>query len=342
MNISEKVSLSAYSTMGLGGTAAYLTEVTSRRQVAEAVEWAGRRQLPVIMIGGGSNIIWQDSGFDGLVIVNKIAGYEIYEEDAANYYLTVGAGEPWDSVVEHSVAAGLSGIEALSLIPGSAGGTPIQNVGAYGQEIADTLTTVEAFDTLNGEFTSIAAADCGFSYRDSRFKSADRGRFLIVGLTLHLTKTNPQPPFYPAVQAYFDQHSITEPRPADLRAAVIAIRSAKLPDPVAVANTGSFFGNPIIRGDQFDSLKRRFPDMPNWPLSDGSVKLSAAWLIEQCGFQDYHDPETGMATWPRQPLVLVNEKAGSTADLLNFKQKIVSKVEAQFGITLIQEPEILP
>lgn len=336
------VSLAGYSTMGLGGTAAYLTEVTSRQAVAEAFEWARSRQLPLVMIGGGSNIIWKDEGFEGLVIVNKILGYEIFQEDEANYYLTVGAGEPWDSVVERSVAAGLSGIEALSLIPGSAGGTPIQNVGAYGQEIADVLTTVEAFDTQAGEFTHIAAADCDFKYRDSRFKSTDRGRYLIVGLTLHLTKTDPQSPFYPSVQAYFDQKGIAEPRSADLRKAVIAIRTAKLPDPAVVRNTGSFFGNPIITQEQFDALQAQFSDLPNWSLSDGTIKLSAAWLIEQCGLKDYHDPETGMATWPRQPLVLVNEKAVSTADLLAFKQKIVESVRAKFGIILAQEPEILP
>lgn len=342
MNISEMAGLAGYSTMALGGTAAYLTEVSSRQEVAEAWEWARQRGLPIIMIGGGSNIIWKDEGFDGLVIINKILGYEIYEENAANYYLTVGAGEPWDSVVERSVAAGLSGIEALSLIPGSAGGTPIQNVGAYGQEIADVLTTLEAYDTLNGEFTNIAAADCGFKYRDSRFKSADRGRYLITNLTLHLTKTDPQPPFYPSVQAYFDQKGVVEPRPSDLREAVIAIRSAKLPDPAIIRNAGSFFGNPIIAQEQFEVLKQRFSDLPHWPLSDGMIKLSAAWLIEQSGFKDYHDPETGMSTWPRQPLVLVNEKAASTADLLAFKQKIVNAVQQKFGIILIQEPEILP
>lgn len=342
MTITKEANLGHYSTMGLGGVAAYKTEVSSRDEVVKAWQWAKDAGLPIIMIGGGSNIIWGDEGFNGLLVVNKIPGYEIYKEDEANFYLTVGAGEPWDSVVERSVAAGLSGIEALSLIPGSAGGTPIQNVGAYGQEIANTLTMVEVFDTQKGDFASIAAADCGFSYRDSRFKSTDRGRYLVIGLTLHLTKTNPQPPFYPSVQAYFDQNNIAEPKPSDLRQAVISIRTAKLPDPAKVHNTGSFFGNPIISQQQFEALNQQFPELPNWPLSDGTIKLSAAWLIEQAGFKDFHDSETGMSTWPKQPLVLVNEKAQKTADLLAFKEKIVNTVQTKFGLTLVQEPELLP
>jgi UDP-N-acetylmuramate dehydrogenase len=342
MTITKEANLGHYSTMGLGGTAAYKTEVTSREDVVKAYEWAQQSKLPVIMIGGGSNIIWSDEGFSGLVIINKIPGYDVYQEDDVNFYLTIGAGEPWDSVVERSVAAGLSGIEALSLVPGSAGGTPIQNVGAYGQEISHTLTMVEVFDTQNSTFASVAAADCGFSYRDSRFKSQERGRYFIISITLHLTKTNPQPPFYPSVQAYFDQKGIVEPKPSDLREAVISIRTAKLPDPAVVKNTGSFFGNPIISKEQFDSLSQQFPDLPNWPLSDGTIKLSAAWLIEQTGFKDFHDSETGMSTWPTQPLVLINEKAKKTADLVTFRDKIVSTVQTKFGIILVQEPEMLP
>lgn len=342
MDIIENVSLADYSTMGLGGTASYLTEVTDKAEIVEALNWAKEKRLPVIMIGGGSNTIWGDNGFNGLVMVNKLLRYEVFQEDGINFSLAIGAGEPWDNVVERSVIAGLTGIEALSLIPGSAGATPIQNVGAYGQEIADTLTALEAYDTLTGDFVTIESKDCGFSYRNSRFKSADRGRFFITTIGLRLTKSNPIPPFYPAVQSYFEQNGITEHTPATLRQAVIAIRTAKLPDPTLIHNTGSFFGNPIITKELFDALSMHFSPFPNWSMPDGTVKLSAAWLIEQTGFKDFHDPETGMATWPQQPLVLINEKARTTADLLAFKQKIVSAVQEKFGVTLIQEPEMLP
>ncbi|MEK7594401.1 MAG: UDP-N-acetylmuramate dehydrogenase [Patescibacteria group bacterium] len=341
MNIQQNVPLGSYSTMGLGGAAANLVEVTSRMEVLEALSWANSKQLPAIMIGGGSNIIWGDAGYAGLVIVNKIRHYEIFEEDDTNVYLTLGSGEPWDETVAKTVEAGLTGIEALSLIPGTAGATPIQNVGAYGQEISQTLTTVEAFDTQVGDFVTLAGSDCGFSYRDSRFKTADKGRFFITGLTLHLAKANPQPPFYGQVQTYFDEHGITDYTPDKLREAVVWIRSNKLPDPALIKNTGSFFGNPIVSDTQLFELKQRFQDIPNWPQDNGTAKLSAAWLIDQAGFKDHHDTVTGMATWPKQSLVLINETASSTADLLTFKQKIVDAVQAQFNITLVQEPELI-
>ena len=342
MFMQENVALAGYSTMGLGGSAAYLTEIESRQELLEAYLWTKKQKLPVIVIGSGSNIVWNDVLFNGLVIVNKIPGYEVQTIDDQNVFITLGAGEVWDSVVARSVEAGLTGIEALSLIPGSAGATPIQNVGAYGQEISQTLATVEAYDTKEEKFVTLAGIDCNFSYRNSRFKSDDRGRFLITGLTLQLTKGNPLPPFYGAVQSYFDEHQVTQPTPKLLRQAVIDIRTAKLPDPATVKNTGSFFANPIINAAQFNDLNDPSQPIPSWPVAGGKVKLSAAWLIEQAGFKDIHDQETGMTTWPKQPLVLVNETAKSTEDLLKFKQKIVTAVEAKFGITLVQEPELLP
>lgn len=342
MNVSENVSLADYSTMGLGGKAAYLTEVGTPDEVVEALEWAGKRGLPALMIGGGSNIVWSDEGFPGLVLIDKIPGYEISGETSDDVTLRLGSGEPWDSVVERSVKAGLTGIESLSLVPGSTGATPIQNVGAYGQEISQTLVSVEAYDTKLKDFVTIPGTECGFSYRNSRFKTGhDRGRFYITAITLKLRKGNPEPPFYGVLEAYLKEHGVTEYTPAVIRDAVIAIRTSKLPDPAVIRNTGSFFANPVVDEDRFLDLSDKFPDIPNW-VTDAGIKLSAAWLIAQAGFKDYHDSATGMATWPKQPLVLVNEKAGSTADLLEFKRKIVEAVQAKFGITLEQEPELLP
>jgi len=328
--------------MRLGGVAAYLVEVTGRNEVQAALAWAAERQLPAIMIGGGSNIIWRDEGYGGLVIVNKIMGYESQAEDAVNCYLTLGSGENWDSVVARTVEAGLTGIEALSLVPGTVGATPVQNVGAYGQEISDTLVTVEAYDNQVGSFVNLANPDCAFGYRTSRFKTTDKGRFFITAITLHLMRGNPQPPFYGSVQKYFEDNGVTAYTPAALRQAVVAIRSAKLPDPAVINNTGSFFANPIVGADQLIALSSEFENLPRWPRDDGSAKLSAAWLIEQAGFKDYHDSATGMATWPRQALVFVNEQAKTTADLLAFKQKVVAAVKEKFGIELQQEPELLP
>ncbi len=342
MNILPDVSLTDYSTMGLGGKAAFLVAVTTRMEVLEALSWAQTRQLPAVMIGEGSNIVWRDEGFPGLVIVDKILGYEVYQEDEANVYLTIGSGEPWDSVVERSVAAGLTGIEALSLVPGTAGATPVQNVGAYGQEISQTLTTLVAFDTQARDFVTLRGDECGFGYRMSRFKTTDKGRFFITSITLHLMKANPQPPFYGALQTYLEAAKITTYTPAVIREAVITIRSSKLPDPAQVHNTGSFFANPIVNDAEYAYILDNFPDMPHWSVGNGSTKLSAAWLIEQAGFKDYYDADTGMATWPKQALVLINKNAKNTADLLRFRQKIIDAVQAKFNITLQQEPELLP
>ena len=342
MNPKSNVPLSGFSTMRLGGPATYLAEVASRQELTATLTWANEQAMPIIMIGGGSNIVWRDEGFQGLVIVNKIMGYQDFDEDGTNHYVTIGAGENWDSVVARTVASGLTGIEALSLIPGTAGATPVQNVGAYGQEIADTLMSVEVYDTTTQQFANMPTADCAFGYRTSRFKTTDKGRFYITGLTLHLTKGNPEPPFYGGVQKYFDEHHIAAVTPQVLRDAVVDIRSHKLPDPTKVANNGSFFANPIVPEGVLAQVSATHEDVPHWPVDEGKVKLSAAWLIEQAGFKDANDPETGMATWPAQPLVLVNVGAKSTADLLKFKQKILDAVKAKFDITLEQEPELLP
>lgn len=342
VKIDEHVPLASFSTMRLGGKARYLVEIHTRDELKEAYLWAKDQNLEVIMIGGGSNIVWRDEGFDGLIMVNRILGYEEYTS-LESHFITVGAGEIWDTVVGRTVAAGLTGIEALSLIPGTAGATPVQNVGAYGQEISQTLTSVEVFDTTTGQLTNVPTEACGFGYRKSSFQLEYRGRFFITAITLHLMASNPFPPYYSAVEKYLADHPVDGPvTPRVIRDAVIAIRNGKLPDPAIVANTGSFFGNPIIESAKFVELIAKEPTVPNWPAEKGKVKIPAAWLIEKAGFKDYHDPATGMATWPSQPLVLINEHAGSTADLLAFRDSIVRSVEEKYDITLHQEPELLP
>ena len=342
MNIEENVNLTEYSTMALGGKASYLVHIKSKDELVQAVNFAKQKNLQVLMIGSGSNIVWSSQGFEGLVIVDNIKGVDFDFNDDGSCVVKVAAGEIWDSVVEQTVQQGLSGIEALSLVPGTAGATPVQNVGAYGQEIADTLVSVEAYDSQIDQFIIIDNKDCSFGYRTSRFKTLDHGRYYITSLMLKLKKTNPSPPFYRTLEAYLNEHNITEYTPEVIRGAVIDIRNSKLPDPKLVHNCGSFFANPIISIDQFSSLSQNYPDMPGWPSVGEKVKVSAAWLIEKAGFKDYHDEETGMATWSKQSLVLVNEHASSTEDLLSFKAKIVGSVKEKFNIELVQEPEFLP
>jgi UDP-N-acetylmuramate dehydrogenase len=342
MDIQRNVQLKDYTTMRLGGVAAYFVAVHDRKELVEALTWAEQNNLPVIMIGGGSNVFWRDEGFSGLLIANQIMGYEEQTDDDSSFYVTIGAGENWDGVVAQTVEHSLTGIEALSLVPGTAGATPVQNVGAYGQEVSRTLVELEAYDTQKKQFVTLNGGDLGFGYRTSIFKTSAKGRYFITSIKLHLKRANPEPPFYKSLQHYLDEHDAREYTPQVIRSAVIAIRESKLPDPKQVANNGSFFANPVIDQEQFAALVAKYPDIPHWSTDDERVKIPAGWLVEQAGFKGVHDAETGMSTWPQQALVLVNEHASSTAQLLAFKQKIVDKVQELYGVTLAQEPEILP
>lgn len=328
--------------MRLGGNAKYLSEVHSKQELVELLDWAERMNTPTIMIGEGSNIIWTEDGYEGLVMVNKIMGFETQQLDDTRASFTLGAGESWDKVVEKTVELGFSGIEQLSFIPGTVGGTPVQNVGAYGQEIKNVLVDVEAYDKQIKQFVHLNKEECAFGYRTSRFKSQDKGRFFITAITVELAKRSLSPPFYAALQQYFDEHNITDFSPQSVRQAVIAIRTSKLPDPDETANNGSFFSNPIVTAEQFRKLYQHYPDMPSWKMADDTYKLSAAWLIEQAGFtKGYQDAETGMGLWNKQALVMVNISANTADDLQLFKQKIVQAVETKFDITLEQEPETI-
>jgi UDP-N-acetylmuramate dehydrogenase len=341
VNIQTNVPLAKYSTMRLGGNAKFFCQITDKLDIPNALDWAFQKKLPVIMIGGGSNIIWSDDGFAGLVMINGIKGLEIIKESDDFSYVTVGAGENWDKTVEKTVSLGLSGIEALSLIPGTSGGTPIQNVGAYGQEIADTLISCDAYDIKTKTFVTIPNEYCDFGYRTSRFKTNDKGRFFICSLRFRLSAKPPEPPFYPALQSYFDEYNIHTYSAVAVRSAVIAIRKSKLPDPKEHANNGSFFANPIVTKTKYEKLQTRYKSIPGWPTKDNRIKISAAWLVENAGYKNFYDRKTGMATWKKQPLVLVNESAKHTADLLIFRNRIINDVQHTFDITLEQEPEII-
>jgi len=329
--------------MRLGGNAKYLCEVQDEHDIPRIIDWADEQNIPVLMIGGGSNIIWKDEGFSGVVIVNKIPGFDI-QDQGEQQFVIVGAGEEWDSVVERCVLAGLTGIEQLSLIPGTAGATPIQNVGAYGQEVSEILVCVQAYDRNEKKMVVIPKSDCEFSYRSSRFKEKDKNRFFITSITLSLLKKNPSPPFYDALTAYFKANKISSKDITSkiVRDAVIQIRSEKLPDPKIVANCGSFFHNPIIPMLQVEEIKEQYPGLIYWSVGDDQAKIPAGWLLEQLGLKGYHEPNTGIAVWDKQALVFVNEKATQTAQLLAFRDAVMKSVKEKFGIDLVQEPELLP
>lgn len=338
MQIQTGVSLKDYSTMRLGDTAEALVEVHSKQELQEAVQWAHSKNVPILPLGGGSNVIFSD-GYHGLVIVNKISGYEVVADDATSMTIRVGAGEIWDNVVARSVADNLHGIELLSAIPGTAGATPVQNVGAYGADVAETFVELEAYDLKTNTFVVLDKAACQFRYRRSMFKEPENKHYIIANLTLRLLKTNPQPPFYASLQHYLDKHNITTYTPQTIREAVVAVRANKLPDPSKVANTGSFFRNPIVSADEAQKILDKFPEAQHWRLKSGKIKFPAGWLIERAGLRGYK--AHGMRTYERHALVLINDNAKSYADLLAFKTEIITKVRDTFGITLEQEPELL-
>jgi UDP-N-acetylmuramate dehydrogenase len=265
--------------------------------------------------------------------------------------IRIGAGEAWDGVVDRAVTMGLSGIECLSLVPGTAGAAPVQNINAYGQHIQNTLIELSAYDTSSGEVVDLSREDCGFGYRSSRFNRADKGRFIILSITLRLSRALTPPPYYKDIADYLEQKGTQEPTVAELRQAVMAIRHRKLPDPTLEATAGSFFYNPIITSEEFTVFQSSYPQIdqpgegytqrPYWTMPDGTVKLSAGWLIENSGLRGWHDPETGMAVSEKQALTLINKNATSASDLFRFRDSIVSTVRDQWGITLEQEPETI-
>jgi len=339
MKLLENVALKDYATMRLGGPARYFAVAKSREDIAEAAKWAAERHVPILVLGGGSNIIVRDGGFPGLVLLNHLEGFHVLSETSDGAVIRIGAGEKWDDVVERSVKKHLSGIEALSAIPGSAGATPVQNVGAYGQEIADTFIELEAYDLQTNDFVILKKADCGFGYRTSIFKPLDNRRYIITSITLGLFKDSPTPPFYPRLQKYLDEHKITEYTPHNIREAVIAIRARILPDPQKIPNTGSFFKNPIVGHWFVDEMKPHYPNMPYFEMPSGEVKIPAGWLLETAGLKGYSD--YGMRTYDQNALVFINENAHSYSDLATFRDEIINIVQQKFHIRLEQEPELI-
>lgn len=340
MNARTNVPLKDYTTMQLGGPARFMVEVANPEEVRATVLKAKENRLPLFVMGGGSNIIARDEGFIGIIILNRLAGFEVLSDDGVTATIKIGAGENWDATVERTVAMGLSGIEAMSAIPGTAGATPVQNVGAYGQEISNTLVSLEAYDIAEDKFVTLTKADCGFSYRNSIFKSTADRRYIILSITLELSYTAPKPPFYASLQAYLDERNITYFTPQVIREAVIEVRKNKLPNPALMPNTGSFFKNPIIEQWQLDELEKTYGgNVPQFKMADGRYKVPAGWLIEQADLKGYANH--GMKTFEKNALVLINENATSYADLAAFREEIINKVRDQFRITLEQEPEEL-
>jgi len=322
--------------MKIGGNARFMTEVRTPDEVATVYRNAKAQKLPIFILGGGSNVIARDEGFNGIVMRMRIPGFDIIADDINSTTIRIGAGENWDSVVKRAVDMNLSGIETMSAIPGTAGAAPVQNVGAYGQEIADTLQSLEAYDSQTDTFVTLQKNDCGFTYRDSIFRGNSFGRYVITSITIKLSKNQPQPPFYESLQKYLDEHSIKMFTVDVIRDAVIEIRKNKLPDPDILPNTGSFFKNAVVEEWQLDDLRKINPNIPTYELGDGRFKVPAGWLIENVGLKG--SLINGMRVYDKNALVLVNESATSYNDLATARDEIIGKVRDTFRVQIQQEP----
>jgi len=336
MEVHTNIPLKNYTTMKLGGPARFMVEVRTSEEVRTVYDNAASKNIPIFILGGGSNVIARDEGFAGIVIRVRIPGFEIVADDINTTTIKIGAGENWDSVVKRSVDMHLSGIEAMSWIPGTAGAAPVQNVGAYGQEIADTLVSLEAYDSQTKSFVILQNEACGFAYRDSIFRGDQKGRYVITSITIKLSKSLPQPPFYDALQTYFDAHNINIFTQEIVRDAVIAIRTDKLPDPTITPNTGSFFKNAIVENWQLAELQQTYPEMRVFDMGNGTSKVPTGWLIEQTGLKGH--TLHGMRVHDKNALVLINESATGYADLAAARDEIIGAVRDKFRIQIEQEP----
>jgi UDP-N-acetylmuramate dehydrogenase len=341
----EGVPLAPLTTLGVGGPARYYGRAVSRREVLELVSWAEDRRLPLLVLGGGSNLVVADAGFPGLVLHVALEGLA-WSHEGRDVEVRVGAGENWDGLVAEAVGRGLAGVECLSGIPGAVGATPIQNVGAYGQDVAETIKAVEALDLGSGTEVRFSAEDCEFGYRDSRFKRSDAGRFIVLSVTYRLEPGGAPKVLYADLTRHFDDVGISRPTLAEVRDAVLEIRRRKsmvldAADPNA-RSAGSFFVNPVLSRGDFAALRATVDalglgPLPHFAAPDGRVKVPAAWLIERSGFaKGYARGRAAISS--RHALALVNAGGATASEIVDLAVEIRDGVAARFGVSLRPEP----
>ncbi|MGI4834332.1 MAG: UDP-N-acetylmuramate dehydrogenase [Janthinobacterium lividum] len=345
--LEEHVSLRPYNTFGLEAQARYFARFASADELGQLLALPQVQAGPLLVLGGGSNLLLTQD-FAGVVLKNEIKGLEIIEEDAATYaaMLRAGAGESWHGLVEYALGQELHGLENLSLIPGTVGAAPLQNIGAYGVELQDAFERLEALKISTGQLRVFSKEECGFGYRESVFKRELRGRYIVTAVVLRLHRAAAQRPpnvSYGAIRNTLTDLGVdAEPTPHDVSRAVVHIRRSKLPDPAEIGNAGSFFKNPEVSLGKFDDLQRRYPTLPGYPVP-GGVKVPAGWLIEQAGFKGLRRGE-GLGTHgvhAHQALVLVNHGGATGSELRALADDIIRGVRAQFGIELHPEVNIL-
>jgi UDP-N-acetylmuramate dehydrogenase len=339
LNIREGVALAPFTTLGIGGRARYFAEAKTEEEVAAAVAWARERGVRLFVLGGGSNLLVRDAGFDGLVLKIGVMGVEA----CGGGLFEVGAGEVWDRFVEMMLWVGVAGVECLAGIPGSVGGTPVQNVGAYGQEVAETIESVRAFDLSVGAFVTLGKAECRFRYRESLFNTDEPGRYVVTRVGFRLRADGVPTLRYAELQRRFE--GMAMPTVMEVATVVREIRRSKgmliVEGDPDCRSAGSFFKNPVVGVEVLERIAAAAGvEVPHWPAGEGRVKLPAAWLLERAGFvKGYGEGAAGIST--RHTLALVNRGGATSADIERLQGEIVGVVWERFGIRLEREPVVV-
>lgn len=335
-SLKQNVSLKPYNTFGIDVNASLFADIHSTDDLVALFTNSEIEGKKLLVLGGGSNMLFTKD-FNGVVVKLSIPGIS-YTTQGDEIIVTAGAGVVWNDLVTFCVNNGFAGLENLTLIPGTVGASPIQNIGAYGVELKDVFLSCQAFEIATLETKMFSFEDCKFGYRDSVFKNELKGKYIITQVNFRLTKTANLQTHYGAITAELTNRNIITPNIADVSAVVAAIRVSKLPDPSTIGNAGSFFKNPVISVVQFQELVQKFPDVVNYPAPNG-IKLAAGWLIEQCGFKGKVVGNTG--TWKNQALVLVNHGNASGQEVYSFSEQIINSVRTKFDVTLEREVNIL-
>jgi UDP-N-acetylmuramate dehydrogenase len=336
MNIQENISLKSYNTFAIDARAKYFGSFTNVDQLYELLVHPSAKNP--FVLGGGSNILIRGD-MDRMVLKNEVSGIEVVNEDEHHVYVKVGAGQNWHQFVLYCIDRDWPGVENLSLIPGNVGAAPMQNIGAYGVELKEVFEELEAYHFEERKIYALSANDCEFGYRDSAFKGKWKDQFLILSVTLRLNKIPVFHTSYGAVQEELEKMGVKDLSIAAISKAVIRIRESKLPDPAKIGNAGSFFKNPSVNGSRFEILSKEFPGIVGYKNEDGSMKLAAGWLIEQCGWKGFRKGDAGVHE--KQALVLVNYGKASGQEIYDLSAEILESVKNKFGVILEREVNII-
>ncbi|MCL9801366.1 UDP-N-acetylmuramate dehydrogenase [Pseudomonas sp. rhizo66] len=334
LQVQPQVSLKPFNSFGVDVCAQLFAEAHSDADVREALAYATEHHVPLLVIGGGSNLLLT-ADITALVLRMATRGIRVISEDGSRVVIEAEAGEPWHPFVQYTLAQGLSGLENLSLIPGTVGAAPMQNIGAYGVEIKDVFAGLTALDRQTGELRDFSLEECNFAYRDSLFKQQP-GRWLILRVRFALDRVAHLQLEYGPVRQRLSEQGIEQPTPTDVSRAICSIRSEKLPDPAVLGNAGSFFKNPLVSAAIVAQIKAQHPDLVAYAQPDGQMKLAAGWLIERAGWKGFREADAGVHKL--QALVLVNYGAATGLQLLDLAQRIQRDIAERFNVELEMEP----